>query len=57
MAKKTFRFSITLDENEFIQVEDHVYTTHDILKREEPRIEIIGPKYLQLLKKNESLSP
>ena len=53
MSKKTFRFSITLDANEFVQVEDHVYTTHDILKREEPRIEIIGPNYLHLLKQFE----
>ncbi len=53
MAKKTFKFSITLDEHEYVQIEDHVYTTHEILKREDPKIEIIGPRYLQLLKEFE----
>lgn len=50
MAKKVFRFSITLDENEFIQVEDHIFTTHDILKREEHNVVIVGPKCLAVLK-------
>jgi len=50
MAKKIFRFSITLDENEFVLVEDHIYTTHDILKREEHNVVIVGPKCLDVLK-------
>jgi hypothetical protein len=53
MTKKTFKFNITIDENDFIQVEDHIYTTRDILKREEPNVEIINPKYLKLLKEFE----
>ncbi len=53
MTKKTFKFSISLNENEFIQIEDHLFTTRDILKREEPYVEIIGPRYLQLLKQFE----
>jgi hypothetical protein len=50
MTKKIFRFSISLDENEFIEVEDHIFTTHDILKREEHNVVIIGPKCLEVLK-------
>ncbi len=50
MAEKTFNFSVALDEDEFVQVEDHIFTTKDILKRELPNIDIIGPMYLKLLK-------
>ena len=50
MAKKTFKFSITLDDSEFIQVDDHIFTTHDILKREEHNIEVICPNCLGILK-------
>jgi hypothetical protein len=50
MAQKTFNFSVTLDENEFVQVEDHIFTTREILKREQPNVDMIGPKYLTLLK-------
>ena len=50
MTKKIFRFSITFDENEFIEVEDHVFTTHEILKREEHNIVMIGQKCLETLK-------
>jgi hypothetical protein len=50
MAEKTFNFSVTLDEDEFVQVEDHIFTTREILKREEPNVDMIGPKYLKLLK-------
>ncbi len=50
MAQKTFNFSVTLDENEFVQVEDHIFTTREILKKEQPNVDMIGPKYLKLLK-------
>ncbi len=50
MAQKTFNFTVTLDEDEFVQVEDHIFTTKEILKREEPNVDMIGPKYLILLK-------
>lgn len=50
MGKKTFKFCITLDENEFIQVEDHIFTSKEILKKEKPNMDMIGPKYLKLLK-------
>jgi hypothetical protein len=53
MTKKTFKFSLTLDEKEFIQVEDHVYTTRESLKREELKIECIGAKCLSVLKEFE----
>ena len=53
MTKKTFKFSLTLDEKEFIQVEDHVYTTHESLKREELNIECIGARCLSILKEFE----
>lgn len=50
MADKTFNFSVTLDEAEFMQVENHIFTTREILKRELPNIDMIGPKYLKMLK-------
>jgi hypothetical protein len=53
MAKKTFKFTITLDDKEFIEVEDHIYTTRESLKREEHRVEIIGPRCLTILKEFE----
>jgi hypothetical protein len=53
MAKKTFKFSITLDEKEFIEVEDHIFTTRDPLKREAHMIEIIGPRCMSVLKEFE----
>jgi hypothetical protein len=53
MAKKTFKFSITLDEKEFIQVEDHVYTTRESLKREETKLECIGARCISILKEFE----
>ena len=53
MAKKTFKFSITLDEKEFIQVENHIFTTRESLKREEHLVETIGAKCLTILKEFE----
>jgi len=50
MAEKTFNFSVTLDDDEFVQVENHIFTTKEILKREEPNVDMIGPKYLKMLK-------
>ena len=50
MAERIFNFSVTLDENEFVQVENHIFTTKEILKREEPNVDMIEPKYLKLLK-------
>lgn len=53
MTKKTFEFSITLDEAEFIEVEDHIFTTRESLKREEPMMEIMGARCLSILKEFE----
>ena len=50
MAQKTFNFSVTLDEDEFVQVEEHIFTTREILKKEQPNVDMIGPKYLKLIK-------
>ena len=50
MAEITFNFSVTLDEDEFVQVEDFIFTTREILKRELPNVDMIGPKYLKLIK-------
>lgn len=50
MAQKTFNFSVTLDEDEFVQVENHIFTTSEIITKEEPNVDMIGPKYLKLLK-------
>ena len=50
MAEKTFNFSVTLDEDEFVQVEEHIFTTREILIREQPNVDMIGPTYLKLLK-------
>jgi hypothetical protein len=50
MAEITFNFSVTLDEEEFVQVEDSIFTTREILKRELPNVDMIGPKYLKLIK-------
>ena len=50
MTKKIFSFSISLDEDEFIEVEDHVFTTHEILKREDHNVVVLGTKCLDTLK-------
>lgn len=50
MAEITFNFSVILDEDEFVQVEDSIFTTREILKRELPNVDMIGPKYLRLIK-------
>ncbi len=50
MTKKIFRFSITLDDSEFIEVENHLFSTHEILKREDHNVVVLGEKALQTLK-------
>ena len=46
MTKKTFNFSISIDDDDFILVEDHIYTTREILKREELNMEIVVHSHL-----------
>ncbi len=48
-----FTFNITLDEDEFIRVDDHVFTTREILCREEPKVHLINCRFLGLLKEFE----
>jgi hypothetical protein len=50
MSKMSFTFNITLDKDEFIKVEDHLYTTREILSREEPKVHMINPRFLGMLK-------
>lgn len=51
MAEKVLNISVVMDEEDFVQVEDHIFTTKEILKRELPNVDLIGPKYLKLLKR------
>ena len=53
MGTVNFTFNITLDENEFIRVDDHLFTTRETLSREEPKVHLIRPKFLELLKEFE----
>ena len=50
MSKVDFSFNISLDDQEFIQVGDHIYTTHESLNREQPSVHFIGTKCLSILK-------
>jgi hypothetical protein len=50
MGNVTYNFSVTLDSDEFIKVEDHIFTTKSSLKKEEHKIDIIGYRCLQVLK-------
>jgi hypothetical protein len=50
MAQVNFTFNISLDESEFIQVEDLIYTTKETLARQEPRVQIICQNCLNILK-------
>ncbi len=58
MTKVDLSLNISLDDSEFIQVGENIYTTHESLKREQPNIHFIGTKCLETLKKFEGkLSP
>jgi len=50
MSKVDFSFNISLDDSEFIQVGEDIYTTHESLNREQPSIHFIGIKCLSILK-------
>lgn len=50
MGKMSFTFNITLDEDEFIRVEDHLFTTRETLSREEPKVHMINSRFLNMLK-------
>ncbi|TAJ15634.1 hypothetical protein DMA11_00035 [Marinilabiliaceae bacterium JC017] len=53
MSKVNFTFNITLDDSEFIQVEDHLFTTRASLLKQEHKVDLIGPGCLTILKKFE----
>jgi hypothetical protein len=53
MTQVTFNFTLTLDDKEFIKVEDEIYTTRHILAREEPNVHLIEPGCLKVLKQFE----
>ena len=53
MGKMSFTFNITLDEDEFIKVDDHLFTTREILHREEPTVHLINRRFLAMLKEFE----
>jgi hypothetical protein len=50
MGKINFTFNISLDENEFVRVDDQLFTTRETLRREEPKVHLINAAFLQLLK-------
>ncbi|WP_430816116.1 hypothetical protein [Carboxylicivirga sp. RSCT41] len=53
MSQVSFTFTVMLDENEFIRVDDHLYTTRCSLQREEPKIHMIDNCCLEVLKEFE----
>ncbi len=53
MSRVDLSLNISLDDSEFIQVGEHIYTTHESLKREQPSIHFIGTNCLDTLKKFE----
>jgi hypothetical protein len=55
MGKVDFTFNIALDEDEFVKVEDHLYTTRETLRREEPKVHLICKGFLETLKDFEGL--
>ncbi len=53
MSQVSFTFTIMLEENEFISIDDHLYTTRSSLQREEPKIHMIDKCCLEILKEFE----
>jgi len=53
MSQVSFSFTVMLDENEFIKVGDHLYTTRCSLQREEPKIHMLDKSCLEVLKEFE----
>ncbi|WP_430809695.1 MULTISPECIES: hypothetical protein [unclassified Carboxylicivirga] len=53
MSQVSFTFTVSLDENEFVRVDDHLYTTRCSLQREEPKIHMIDKCCLKVLKEFE----
>jgi len=53
MSQVNFTFTVMLDENEFVNVDDHLYTTRSTLQREEPKVHMIDKCSLKVLKEFE----
>ncbi|MCT4589477.1 MAG: hypothetical protein N4A71_16750 [Carboxylicivirga sp.] len=53
MSQVSFTFTVMLEENEFIKVDDHLYTTRCSLQREEPKIYMLEKCCLDVLKQFE----
>ncbi|ASB49814.1 hypothetical protein [Alkalitalea saponilacus] len=53
MGKINFTFNIALDEQEFVRVDDYIFTTRETLRREEPKVQLICEKFLSTLKEFE----
>lgn len=53
MSTVTFNFSAQLDDKEFVKIEDHLFTTRESLKREEPKVDLISERCLSILKEFE----
>ncbi len=50
MTKVNLTLNVVLEEGEFIQIDDHVYTTRDSLQNEETKIHIVNKCCLRILK-------
>ncbi len=53
MARVDFTLNISLDDSEFLQADEHIYTTHESIYREEPTLHFITEECLAILKKFE----
>ncbi len=53
MGKKNFLFNISLDDQEFVWVEDELFTTREAFQREGAKINFICTKFLNTLKEFE----
>ncbi|MCU4177185.1 hypothetical protein [Carboxylicivirga sp. N1Y90] len=53
MSEVKFTVNVVLDDNEFIKIDEHVYTTRASLQREEMKIHIVDKCCLKVLKEFE----
>lgn len=53
MSEVNFTLNVVLDEDEFVQIDEHVYTTKASLQREEIKIHIVDNCCLKVLKEFE----
>ncbi|MDK2842143.1 MAG: hypothetical protein PWQ17_1648 [Anaerophaga sp.] len=53
MSENKISFGVTLGSDEFVKIEDHIFTTHESLLKEEPQIHLVGKNCLKILKEFE----